>query len=94
MEHIMNLGTRRKVQPIGNLANALKNLKRPCILGPQLSLWTINQGQGLAVKKTQPHPVPNSKLQLPVMVIVVALGVFMCLQQAILNFNEEYVVFP
>lgn len=76
---------------VRHLTDVFRHLEWPCVTWPQLTLRTRLQRERRAVEAAQLHLVTHHKLQVVMMVIVVALGILLSLEQAIPNLGEEVV---
>ena len=87
VEHIMEANARRKLKTVGHLPNARQHLEWPGIVRTQLPLGPGHQRVCRTVKDTEPHPIAHHELQVPMGVIVVALGELLGLKKTLANLH-------
>ena len=80
MEYVVNAGALRQLEAIGHRAHAVQHLIRPGVLGAELPASPGHQGLSWTMKQPQPHPVPNSELQSPMMHVIVPASVLLRLK--------------
>jgi len=91
MEHIMNPSALRKTQAICHFANALNDLKRTSKLWTKLATEARHQGLRQPMKKAQENPIVNIELKRAAVSIIMPFGIFLGLQQPIMNIGEKRV---
>lgn len=70
---------------------------RPCVQQPgtvcvawsELDVGAGDKGRCLTMEQPQPDPVSHDELQVTIVGVVVALGVGLCLQEAVADFRQE-----
>lgn len=91
MEHIVDARPGRKLETIGNRANALNHLKGPVLARSQLGILGILDGRRRALVKTKPYPVTHSKSDIPMCRIMLLLHNALRLEEPILNNSQEHI---
>jgi hypothetical protein len=90
----MDAGSIWQLKLVGHFTDALEHLIRPEVLGGQLGWRAIaNQGSH-ALIQTQPYPVADDEVQMPVVLIVCCLHYRLSLQQLVFDLTEEDVTAP
>jgi hypothetical protein len=74
-----------KVQAVRDWTDPCSNLIRTGELGCQLRFWTITNDDRCALVQAELDPIPNRKMDVVVVSIVLLLHVTLSLNQAIMN---------
>jgi hypothetical protein len=91
MKHIMYPSVVRKLQAVGDLANALDHLERARILGVELATTARDKGLRVTVKQTQQHPVSDGELQSAMVSVVEAASILLRLKEPAAHFLQEFI---
>lgn len=91
VEHVVETGALWKLKAIGDRADTLADLERARVARVELTLWPRVDPVGWPVEKAKPRPIVHCKLQLPMVVVVVSLGVFLCLEKAFMDLHQEVI---
>ena len=87
MEDVMETGTFRQSKAIGHQSNALLHLEGAGVAWPELAHGLGLKRSRWLVKKTEPHPVTHRKLQLAMVVVIVALGILLRLVETLAHLS-------
>ena len=79
MEHVVDARPLRQSKPIRHIAHTFQHLVRPGIARAKLAPAPRSQQLSRPMEQPKPHPVPDVESQVPVVGVVVALGVLLCL---------------
>jgi hypothetical protein len=90
MEHIMNAGTFRKLEPICHLANAFQDLERTSVLGAQLA-GAARCNRLVVAEQPEQHPVTHSQFERSVLGVVEAACVFLGLEKTSTNLCQKLI---
>uniref|UniRef100_A0A7N1A6G8 Uncharacterized protein n=1 Tax=Kalanchoe fedtschenkoi TaxID=63787 RepID=A0A7N1A6G8_KALFE len=79
MEHIMNFCTKRQLQSIGHIADALEHLEGSVILRPKLGVTSYVQGSCRTMQEAKPYPLTRLILHFAMLTIIHSLVMLLSL---------------
>jgi len=82
MKNIMNACIFWKIESVGHRPNAFEHLIRSSIARTELVTPTRNERLGGTMQQPKQHPISHRELQWPMLGIIVASSVFLCLKQS------------
>ena len=91
MEDVMQSSAGRKLQPVGNPANALQHLERPRVARAKLPFCPGLQRLRGLMMHAQPNPIAHSKLQVAVSDVVVLLRQLLRLKEALPDLSQYHI---
>ena len=92
MEDVMQSSAGRKLQPVGNPANALQHLEWPGVARAKLPFGLGFQRLRGPMKQAQPNLITHSKLQVVVADVVVLLRQLLRLKEAMSDLRQHLIV--
>ena len=91
MEDFMQSSAGRKLQPVGNPANALQHLEWLGVARAKLPFGPGLQRLCGPMKQAQPNPIAHSKLQVAVAGVVVLLRQLLRLKEALSDLSQHLI---